>query len=67
MTSVLIETGPCDTNVVLLTGQTKTSTLARYHNLQGLDGLLQETNIFWSVFESLQTRFKPAAVSTKTF
>lgn len=48
MISLLIEAGHTDSSIILRTGHTNTNTLARYHHLEGAEGLKQQIDLFKS-------------------
>lgn len=46
MTSLLIDAGHTDSSIILRTGHSSATTLARYHNLRGSEGLRQQHSLF---------------------
>lgn len=52
MKSLLIDTGHTDSSIILCVCQSNTTTLARYHNLRGKEGLRQQKSLFQSIEET---------------
>lgn len=48
ITSLLVEPGPCDINIILRTGHSTTPTLARYNNIRGAEGFRQQERLLQS-------------------
>lgn len=48
MSSWLIETAHTDNSILHKSGPSKTTTLDRYHRLQGMEGLCQQKSLFQS-------------------
>lgn len=53
MISQLIAAGHSDSSIILRTGHSSVDTLARYHNLQGVEGFKQQMGIFNSAFNTM--------------
>lgn len=46
MTSLIIEEGHIDISIILMNGNSSTTTLTRYHNTQDMEGLCQQKILF---------------------